>query len=55
MCLKTVEIFNKNQPMERIFDVKVLGMIFNQHLTWRNHINATTKKLLFNPEVLTNL
>ena len=38
-----VEIFNKNQPMERIFDVKVLGMTFNQHLTWRNHINATTK------------
>ena len=38
-----VEIFNKNQPMERIFDVKVLGMTFNQHLTWRNLINATTK------------
>ena len=38
-----VDIFNKNQPMERIFDVQVLGMTFNQHLTWRNHINATTK------------
>ena len=38
-----VEIFNKEQPMERIFEVKVLGMTFNQHLTWRSHINATTQ------------
>ena len=38
-----VEIFNKDQPIERIFDVKVLGMTFDQHLTWRKHINATTQ------------
>ena len=28
-----VEIFNHNQPIERISDVKVLGVKFNQHLT----------------------
>ena len=38
-----MELFNKEQPMERIYDVKVLGMTFNQHLTWRNHINTTTQ------------
>ena len=38
-----VELFNKEQPMDRIYDVKVLGMTLNQHLTWRNHINATTQ------------
>ena len=38
-----VEIFNKEQPIERIFEVKVLGMTFNEHLTWRNHINAITQ------------
>ena len=40
---KMVEIFNHDQPIERISDVKVLGVKFNQHLTWRNHINATTQ------------
>ena len=38
-----VEIFNHNLPIERISDVKVLGVKFNQHLTWRNYINATTQ------------
>ena len=33
-----LEILNKEQSMERIFDVKVLGMTFNQHLKWRNHV-----------------
>lgn len=42
-----VEIFNNDQPIERIGDVKVLGMRFNQHLTWRNHINATTQSCYF--------
>ena len=26
-----IELFNKEQPMERIFEVKVLEMTFNQH------------------------
>ena len=29
-----VEIFNKEQSMEWMFDVKVLGMTFNQHNIW---------------------
>ena len=42
-----VEICNKEQPMERIVEVKVLGMTFNQHLTWRSHVNATTQSCYF--------
>ena len=45
-----VEIFNKEQSMERIFDVKVLGMTFNQNNIWPGEKsrqctvnNATTK------------
>ena len=38
-----VEIRNNGEPIERIADMKVLGVRFNQHLTWRNHINATTQ------------
>ena len=50
-----VRMFNKEQPMEQIFEVKVLGMTFNQHLTWRMSRQCDHTKLLFHTEVLTNL
>ena len=38
-----VRIYSNNQQLENITDVKILGVRFNHHLSWRSHINSVTQ------------
>ena len=36
-------ITSNDQPLERVDSFKILGVWFNQHLSWKDHINYVTK------------
>ena len=38
-----VTIQSNNEQLERDIDVKILGVLFNEHLSWKSHVNAITK------------
>ena len=38
-----IEINSNNKQLEHISDVKILGVYFNQHLTWNRQVNSITK------------
>ena len=37
------EIIQDDNPLERVSDYKLLGVIFNEHLDWTNHFQNVTK------------
>ena len=38
-----IEVNSKNNQLEHLTDVKVLGVYFNQHLSWNHHVNTIIK------------
>ncbi len=36
-------ITSNGQPLERVDNFKMLGINFNQHLSWKEHVNTVTK------------
>ena len=38
-----INITSNDQPLERVDTFKILGIKFNQHLSWKEHINTVTK------------
>ena len=38
-----IQLTSNNKQLERVFHVKILGVYFNQHLTWANHVNFVTR------------
>ena len=34
-----------NQPINRVFCTKFLGVLFDANLTWKNHVDYTSKKI----------
>ena len=47
-CMKTIELFQLSidgKPIEHVKYVKFLGILFDENLTWKCHINMVTNKL----------
>ena len=38
-----IEINSNDKELEKVNDVKILGVNFNQHLSWSTHVNYVTK------------
>ena len=51
-CKNEIAIFLDNTKLERVKQTKFLGVLIDENLSWRNHIDNLSKKMTKNIGVL---